>query len=707
MTDTLQQRCIDTIRALAMDVVENAKSGHPGLPMGASAIAYTLWTRHLRYNPRDPQWPNRDRFVLSAGHGSALLYIMLHLTGYDLPMEQLKRFRQLDSKTPGHPEYRDTPGVEVTTGPLGQGFANAVGMAIAQRFRAARFNSDEHKVVDHLIYVLCSDGDMMEGVASEAASLAGHLQLGELIYLYDDNHISLDGPTEDAFTEDVTKRFDAYGWHTQRIDGTDVEAVDAAINAAKQDNRPSLIACRTHIGWGSPHKQDTAKAHGSPLGADEVKATKEAIGWPTEPSFFVPDDALQFYRSAGEKAAQHEQQWQQTLSAWKQANPDKARQWDADERGELPSGWQDALPRFDAGGEESTRVASGKAINALAPIVTNLVGGSADLKSSNETFITSDSYFTKSEVHRNIAFGVREHAMCASLNGMSIYGGLHVYGGTFLTFSDYGRPSIRLAALMEIPVTYVFTHDSIGLGEDGPTHQPVEHVMALRAIPHLYVVRPGDANETSAAWRIALEHRNGPTLFALSRQKLPIYAETAGDGALKGGYVLRDCEGTPEVILIGTGSELQLAVQAGERLQQQGTRVRVVSMPCFELFDQQDAAYRDSVLPQEVRARVSVEAGITFGWERYIGGAGVAVGLDRFGASAPAKDLFEHFGFTVDNVVNAARTAMERAREGSGVAPVGAAMAANQGERWHPALQPDAGVGEAPDTARVSARTME
>jgi transketolase len=677
VTDTLQQRCIDTIRALAMDVVEKAKSGHPGLPMGASAIAYTLWTRHLRYNPRDPQWPNRDRFVLSAGHGSALLYIMLYLTGYDLPMSELQRFRQLHSMTPGHPEYGDTPGVEVTTGPLGQGFANAVGMAIAKRFRAARYNTEQHKVIDHRIYVLCSDGDMMEGVSSEAASLAGHLQLGELIYLYDDNHISLDGPTEDSFTEDVVKRFDAYGWHTQHVDGTDVDAVDKAILNAKQDNRPSLIACRTHIGWGSPNKQDTAKAHGSPLGPDEVRLTKEAIGWPLEPAFYVPDDVLAFYRSAGARGDGLEREWQELLDVWKQANPQLAATYDADQRDELPIGWQDVLPKFEAGQEESTRVASGKAINALAPLITNLVGGSADLKSSNETFITTDGYFSKDRVQRNLAFGVREHAMCGSLNGMSVYGGLHVYGGTFLCFSDYARPAIRLASLMQIPVTYVFTHDSIGLGEDGPTHQPVEHLMALRAIPHLWVVRPGDANETSAAWRIALEHRDGPTLMALSRQKLPIYAETAGDGALKGGYVLRDCDGPPEVILIGTGSELQLAVGAQQALQQQGTRTRVVSIPCFELFDRQDSSYRDSVLPQGVRARVSVEAGITFGWERYIGGAGVAVGIDRFGASAPAKDLFEFFGFTVDRVVEAAHTAMERAREGSGVSPVGAALAAN------------------------------
>jgi transketolase len=665
VTDPIEQRSIDTIKALSMDVVEKAKSGHPGLPMGASAIAYSLWTRHLRYNPRDPHWPNRDRFILSAGHGSALLYVMLHLTGYDLPMSELQRFRQLHSKTPGHPEYRDTPGVEVTTGPLGQGFANAVGMAIAKRFRAARYNTPQQQLIDHTIYVLCSDGDMMEGVASEAASLAGHLQLGELVYLYDDNHISLDGPTEDTFTEDVPKRFEAYGWHTQRIDGTDLTQIDAAIDAAKRDPRPSLIACRTHIGWGSPNKQDTAKAHGSPLGPDEVKLTKERMGWPTDKPFYIPDDVLDHYRQAVPRGEQLQREWNTTLQQWRQANPDRAKLWDADEAAELPKGWQEKLPKYEAGVEESTRVASGKAINALAPLVTNLVGGSADLKSSNETCIEGEGYFSGDRAQRNIAFGVREHAMCSALNGMSIYGGLFVYGGTFLTFSDYARPAIRLASLMEIPVTYVFTHDSIGLGEDGPTHQPVEHLMALRAIPHLYVVRPGDANETSHAWQIALEHRDGPTLMALSRQKLPVYAETAGDGALRGGYVLRDCDGTPEVILIGTGSELQIAVAAGEKLQQQGVRARVVSMPCFELFDAQDAAYREAVLPEAVQARVSVEAGITFGWQRYIGDHGVAVGIDRFGASAPIADLYEFFGFTVDNVLGAARQVMGRLHAGA------------------------------------------
>jgi len=506
---------------------------------------------------------------------------------------------------------------------------------------------------------------MMEGVSSEAASLAGHLQLGELIYLYDDNHISLDGPTEDTFTEDVPKRFEAYGWHTQRIDGTNLQQIDAAIEEAKRDPRPSLIACRTHIGWGSPNKQDTAKAHGSPLGADEVKATKERIGWPTEPPFLIPDDVLAHYREAVPRGEQLQDEWERKLQQWKQSNPEKAKLWDADEASELPPNWQQALPEYEAGTEESTRVASGKAINALAPIVTNLVGGSADLKSSNETFIEGEGYFTADRPQRNIAFGVREHAMCAALNGMAIYGGLHVYGGTFLTFSDYGRPSIRLASLMEIPVIYVFTHDSVGLGEDGPTHQPIEHLMALRAIPHLRVVRPGDANEASHAWRIALEHRSGPTLMALSRQKLPVYAETAGGGALRGGYILRDAGGEPEVILIGTGSELQLAVQAGERLCQQGIRARVVSMPCFELFDEQDDAYRESVLPEAVHARVSVEAGVTFGWQRYIGEEGVAVGIDRFGASAPGAAALEHFGFTADHVVAAAREVIGRLHAGT------------------------------------------
>jgi transketolase len=659
---SLDQRCIDTIRALAMDIVQKANSGHPGLPMGCSVIAHALWSQHMRFNPRDPQWPNRDRFVLSAGHGSALLYIMLHLCGYDLPMSELQRFRQLHSKTPGHPEYRDTPGVEVTTGPLGQGFANGVGMAMAKRLVAQRFNSDAHRIIDHNIYAICSDGDMMEGVASEAASLAGHLRLGELVYVYDDNHITLDGPAEDTFTEDVVTRFDAYGWHTQRIDGLDLAAINAALDAAKTDPRPSLIAARTHIGWGSPHKQDTAKAHGSPLGEDEVRATKEAIGWPLEPAFLIPDDVLAHYRAAIDRGAALQGQWQELFAAWRQANGELARAWDRDRRGELPDGWRSKLPRFSTDEAVSTRVASGKTLNAVAPLVLNLIGGSADLKSSNETFIDGHAYFTADAPDRNIAFGVREHGMCSALNGMSLYGGLHVFGGTFLCFSDYARPAIRLASLMEIPVTYIFTHDSIGLGEDGPTHQPVEHHMALRAIPHLYVVRPGDANETAMAWRIALERRDGPTLLELSRQKLPVYAETATEGVLRGGYVMRDSTGTPEVILIGTGSELQLAVGAAERLNAEGTRARVVSMPCFELFDAQDDAYRELVLPREVRARVSVEAGITFGWQKYVGDDGVSVGIDRFGASAPDQDVFAFFGFTVDNVVAAAHTALSRTR---------------------------------------------
>ena len=665
----LERRCVDTIRALAMDIVQKANSGHPGLPMGCSVIAHVLWSEHMRYDPRDPRWPNRDRFVLSAGHGSALLYIMLHLTGYDLPMSELQRFRQLHSMTPGHPEYRDTPGVEVTTGPLGQGFANGVGMAIAQRVLADRFNSDSQRIIDHHVYAICSDGDMMEGVSSEAASLAGHLRLGRLIYLYDDNHISLDGPTEDTFTEDVVARFDAYGWHTQRIDGLDSAAVDTAITAAKADPRPSLIACRTHIGWGSPHKQDTAKAHGSPLGEDEVRATKEAIGWPLEPLFLVPDDVLTHYRAAIDQGARLRQQWQDLLDSWRAANPALAAQWDRDLRGELPAAWQDALPRWPAGEPQSTRVASGRAINALAPLLPNLVGGSADLKSSNETFIDGQGYLTADTVQRNIAFGVREHAMCAVLTGMSVYGGLRVFGGTFLCFSDYARPAIRLAALSGIPVVYVFTHDSIGLGEDGPTHQPIEHHMALRAIPNLWFIRPGDANETSAAWRMALERRDGPTMLALTRQKLPVYAETAGEGALRGGYVVRDRgDGrAPDVLLIATGSELQLAVGAHERLTAEGVRARVVSLPCWQAFERQDEAYRHQVLPPQVRARVSVEAGTTFGWERYLGTEGVAVGIDRFGASAPDKAVFEYFGFTVDHVVEAARLSLSRT-SGAGVA---------------------------------------
>lgn len=669
-TKDLQQLCINTIRALAMDMVQKANSGHPGLPMGASAIAHVLWSRHMRYNPRDPHWPNRDRFVLSAGHGCALLYMMLHLTGYDLPMEELKRFRQLHSKTPGHPEYRDTPGVEATTGPLGQGFGNGVGMAIAKRIQASRYNTPEHTVVDHRVYAIVSDGDVMEGVQSESASLAGHLGLGELVYIYDDNHITLDGPAEDTFTEDVLRRFDAYGWHTQRVaNGHDPEAVSVAITNAEYDPRPSIIACRTHIGWGSPNKQDTAKAHGSPLGEEEVRLTKEAIGWPLEPTFLVPDEVYAFYRQAIDRGATLQQQWTDAARVWRAADPDAARRWDAEHRNELPQGWSDALPVWKAGDSQSTRVASGKAINALAPILLNLYGGSADLKTSNETFIDGHTYFTRERPDRNIAFGVREHGMCSALSGMSLYGGLRVYGGTFLCFSDYARPSIRLASLMQIPVTYVFTHDSIGLGEDGPTHQPVEHHMALRAMPHLWYFRPGDANETSDAWRVAIERLDGPVMLALSRQKLPVYEETAGHGALRGGYILRDAPGgaLPDVILLGTGSELQLAVGAHDELSAAGVKARVVSLPCWELFDEQDEEYRHHVLPPDVLARVSVEAGRTQGWERYTGTAGGSVGIDRYGASAPAEAVFEYFDITVDHVVRKAHASIERARLGAGV----------------------------------------
>jgi transketolase len=666
----LEQRCIDTIRTLAMDIVQKANSGHPGLPMGCSTIAHVLWSKHLRYHPRNPLWPNRDRFVLSAGHGSALLYIMLHLTGYDLPMSELQRFRQLHSRTPGHPEHGLTPGVEATTGPLGQGFANGVGFALAKRLLADRFNTAEHRVVDHRVYALVSDGDLMEGISHEAASLAGHLGLGELVYIYDDNHISLDGPTEDTFTDNTLRRFDAYGWHTQRVaDGHDPAAVDAALEAAKSDPQPSLIACRTHIGYGSPHKQDTAKAHGSPLGEDEVRLTKQAMGWDPDAHFYIPDDVLAFYRRALDKGARLEQEWDGLVRAWSDRNPELARAWESERAGELPERWAETLPRWEAGDSQSTRVASGRAINALAAILPNLAGGSADLKSSNETWIDGHSYFEADHVDRNLAFGVREHAMCGVLNGMGLYGGLEVFGGTFLCFSDYARPSIRLACLTGIPVTYVFTHDSIGLGEDGPTHQPVEHHMALRAMPNLWVVRPGDANETSYAWRIALERRDGPVLFELSRQKLPVFAETADDAVLNGGYVMRDApQGLlPDVLLIATGSELQLAVAAQARLAEEGVRARVVSLPCWELFDRQDEAYRHHVLPPDVLARVSVEAGITQGWERYLGAQGVAVGIDHYGASAPEKALYQYFDITTDHVVEAARQSLARTRAAAGL----------------------------------------
>lgn len=651
----LQTRAIHTLRFLCADAVQQANSGHPGLPMGAAAMAFVLWTHHLRHNPRNPRWPNRDRFILSGGHGSTLLYSLLYLTGYDLPLDELKRFRQWDSRTPGHPEAGLTPGVEMTTGPLGQGFAAGVGMTIAEAHLAARFNQPGHKIIDHYTYAIVTDGDLMEGVASEAASLAGHLRLGKLIYLYDDNRISIDGSTDLAFTEDRLARFAAYGWHVQQVvDGNDVEAIDAAIRLAKTDARPSLIAVRTVIGYGAPNKQGTAKVHGEPLGEDELRLAKENLGWPPEPKFYIPEDVLNFYRQALARGAEWEADWRLRFDTYQRLYPALGSELRRRLDGELPQGWSAALPVFprDSKGV-ATRAASGKVINALTPVLPELVGGSADLAPSNNTWIQGEAAFQKDTPHgRNLHFGVREHAMAAALNGMALHGGLIPYGGTFLVFSDYMRPAIRLASLSHLPVIYVFTHDSIGLGEDGPTHQPVEHLAALRAIPNLVVIRPADANETAQAWKVAIENRRGPTALVLSRQSLSTFEAADFPTVEKGAYVLADMgEGEPQAILMASGSEVSLIYEAGARLAAEGLCVRVVSFPSWELFEAQEEAYRQMVLPDGIRARLAVEAGVRLGWERYVGASGRVLSLERFGASAPGKVLFEKFGFTVENVI--------------------------------------------------------
>jgi transketolase len=645
-----------------MDAVQKANSGHPGLPMGAAAMAYVLWTRFLRHNPSNPSWPDRDRFILSAGHGCMLLYSLLHLTGYDLPLDELKRFRQWGSRTPGHSEYGVTPGVETTTGPLGQGFGTGVGMAIAERFLANHFNRPGYPIVDHFVYAIVSDGDLMEGVSSEAASLAGHLGLGKIIYLYDDNRITIDGSTSLAFTENVGQRFEAYGWHVQRVDGNDLKEVEAALSAAQAEReRPSLIIARTHIAYGSPNKQDTAEAHGSPLGEEEVRLTKEALGWPFEPTFYIPDEALAHFRETVPLGRSCEAEWRSRFDAYAAAYPELAVEWHTVMEGRLPEGWADKLPTFTpAGGGMATREASGKVLNAIAPHLPTLIGGSADLTPSNNTYLKGYGDFQKSSPGaRNFHFGVREHAMGSMLNGMALHRGVIPYGGTFLIFSDYMRPAIRVAALSHIHVIYVFTHDSIGLGEDGPTHQPIEHLAALRAMPNLTVIRPADATETAVAWRAALEHQHGPVALALTRQKLPVLDRTKfppADLLLRGAYILAEAErGHPRIILIATGSEVHLALEARGLLNAQGIAARVVSMPSWELFDQQPDSYRDEVLPPAVTARLAIEAGSPQGWHRYVGSCGGVVGMTRYGASAPYHVLMKNFGFTADHVVSRAK----------------------------------------------------
>ncbi len=663
MHTALDQLCVDTIRALVMDGVQKANSGHPGMPMGMADGAYVLWTQFLKHNPADPSWPDRDRFVLSAGHGSMLLYSLLHLTGYDLPLEQLQRFRQWESITPGHPEYGDTPGVETTTGPLGQGFANGVGLAVAERMLAQEFNRPGFEIVNHYTYAIVSDGDLMEGISHEAASLAGHLGLGKLIYLYDDNHITIEGDTALAFSEDVRGRFEAYGWHVVSVDGHDRDAVANAIRQARAEvGRPSLVMCRTHIGYGSPNKQDTAKAHGEPLGVEEVRLTKEAIRWPADSQFLIPDQALARFRAALEQGSQSQTAWQDLFARYRATYPEQAGEWARRLAGELPTGWEGALPQFDtAEGNLATRVAGGRIMNAIAPTMPELVGGSADLHPSTKTYLSAYPPIKEGNYGgRNFHFGIREHAMAGVLNGLALHGGFRPFGSTFLVFSDYMRPSIRLAALMRLPVIYVFTHDSIFVGEDGPTHQPVEQLASLRAIPGLTVIRPADARETLAAWRTILEHRGGPVALLLTRQKLPILEDAQPEGLARGAYVIRDVE-APQLLLIASGSEVEVALRAHELLLGAGIAARVISMPSWELFDSQPPAYKESILPPGITARVAIEAGVPFGWERYVGREGDIIGLDRFGSSAPYRVLAERFGFTGEAVAARARAYLQRA----------------------------------------------
>jgi transketolase len=670
MNSQLDELCINTIRMLVADSVEKANSGHPGMPMGAAAMAYVLWTRFLRHNPSNPNWPDRDRFVLSAGHGSMLLYSLLHLTGYNLPLDELKNFRQWHSKTPGHPEYGLTLGVETTTGPLGQGFANGVGMAIAERYLAAHFNRPGHEIVNHFTYGIVSDGDLMEGLSHEAASLAGHLGLGKLIYFYDDNHISIEGGTEIAFTEDRTDRFAAYGWHVQQVsDGNNLNALEQAVREAQhQTTRPSLIAVRTHIGFGSPNKQDTAKAHGEPLGEEELRLTKENLNWPLKPDFLVPQEAWLHFRKSIEKGKVLEDQWQASLQAYKQAHAGLADEWERWLNGIMPQGWQNEIPNFPADAKGmATRVSSGIVLNAIASTATNLIGGSADLAPSNKTLIEGEADYQSDDFSgRNMRFGVREHAMGSILNGMALHGGLIPYGGTFLVFSDYMRPAIRLAALSELKVIYVFTHDSIGLGEDGPTHQPIEHLAALRAIPNLTVIRPGDANETAQAWQAALNNQNGPVALALTRQNVTTLDRekfNPAQGLHQGAYILHEAEGgEPDVILIASGSEVDIILNAAERLKQDNLAVRLVSMPSWELFEKQPEKYRRQIFPKEVKAKIAVEAGSPQGWDRYVGESGEVIGLNHFGASAPYQVLYEKFGITADRVAEIARALVEKLR---------------------------------------------
>lgn len=661
----LEELSINTIRMLAVDAVEKAKSGHPGTPMEAAAMAYELWMNIMHYNPANPDWPNRDRFVLSAGHASMLQYAMLHLTGYDLPVEQLQRFRQLGSKTAGHPEYGHTPGIETTTGPLGQGFGTGVGMAIAERYLSGYFNRPGHSIIDYHIYAYCSDGDMMEGISHEAGSIAGHIRLNKLIYIYGDNHITIDGNTNKTFSEDVGKRFEAYGWFVQHIEGNDRDAFKHAIEEVQsQAEKPSLIIARTHIGYGSPGKQDKASAHGAPLGADEVKSTKENLKWPLEPTFYIPDDVLRNFRQCVEKGRRAEEDWNRRFEAYRKEYPELADTFQKWLKGELPENWQKAIPDLSAEKPMATRQASAKVFAALAEVLPNMIGGSADLVESTFIDFKNSGSIHETPTGRNIHFGIREHVMGAIENGIAVSKMLIPIGATFFVFSDYMKPAVRIAALMKANTIYVWTHDSIGLGEDGPTHQPIEHLAALRAMPGITLIRPADATETAIAWELAISLKKGPVGLILTRQKLPVIDRkkfASADGVRKGGYVLADAQqGNPELILIATGSEVSVALEAWEKLSAESIATRVVSLPSWEIFDEQSVEYRESVLPAAVKSRLAIEAASPLGWERYTGASGDIIGMTTFGASAPVDDVMKHFGFTADNVITRAKELLKR-----------------------------------------------
>jgi transketolase len=663
----IENKAVNTLRFLSADGVQQANSGHPGLPMGTAAIAFTIWSRHLKFDPKDPEWSDRDRFVLSGGHGSMLLYSLLHLFGFGLTMDDLQHFRQWGSLTPGHPEYGWTKGVEATTGPLGQGFANGVGMAIAEAHLAAEFNKPGKKIVDHYVYAIVTDGDLMEGVTSEAASLAGHLKLGKLIYLYDDNRITIDGSTDLAFTEDRGKRFEAYGWQVLHVaDGNDVDEIDNAIKEAKKDDRPSLIICRTHIGFGMPTRQDTSKAHGEPPGDEELNGAKEKLGWPQTPRFYVPAEVAELFKSIAEEGTQKHQKWATEFENYSKEFQTEGKEFTRRMSGKLPDGWDKSLPVFPADAKGmATRVASGQTLNAIASVLPEIMGGSADLTPSNNTWIKETTAFQSgNEIGRYLHFGIREHTMGSIVNGMAYHKGLIPFGATFLVFTDYMRGAIRVSALSHLPSIWVMTHDSIGLGEDGPTHQPVEHLAAMRAIPNIVVIRPADANETREAWRAAIEHRDGPTLLALTRQAVPTFDQSkvsSSEGLHKGAYVLADLgKGNPEIILMASGSEVSLAFDAGNKLAEEGYSVRIVSFPSWELFEKTDDKYQESVFPSKITKRIAIEMGVAQGWERWVGSNGKIISMHGFGASAPAKVLFEKFGFTITAVLEEADKLLEK-----------------------------------------------